>query len=864
MARTGGWRHLLIVALIAVAVAAAVGVGVSVRSSDLPDEVALAGEFGAADLRLSQYAGDLRFADLPGELQQVVRDIGLPTAPDRQPIDVGSIVGETLPEAELLRAESGYTFSVEAGQVWLWSLNVDHRLADGLLQIDGPAPGPGQALLSPALLAESGAQVGDTIDLFGAGQVEVVGTAQDPRRLRRPLAVLPEGAEPPGVRNETVWFADVPGQADPMIAERLRDAFRRHGTQDQSVGVRARFEEAERLDRDRELTQTPTFIGAVVGTALLLQVAFVSAAAFATGTRRRLRDLGLLGAVGASPDQVRGVVMREAAVLGTVGALAGLALGMAGASTVGVWIVERFAGNPVFAIQWHPADLALPPVLGLFAALAAAYLPARTAGRVPVTTALAGRLPVSDVPRWVTPLAFASVAGGLVVLAATRRGGTATAGDDLIVGATFLATAIGAAALAVPLLALLGRVADRLPARVRLAVRDTVRQRTRSAAAVAALTVVLIVPVLVAISAATDAARWSPPQDLRRDIASVAGPHYHGVQLPPTQEMIDTAEGVLPAVEQRVTVTRLLSSRTPGESRISLFPVEDPVDGAAGAPHPPDQARYQTNYGSAALATPQLLEQLGLSHLQEQVDDGAVLGLWMPHLHREPPMPDGPIAIIDGDGPGDVERGAPSATVPLIVAQPTGVTWDLPEILVPPSVADQLELATVDASVLLDLQRPLDNGLVHKLEQVGTSSTVPFQIVGSSTAYQPSPTGTIGLAVGIALVVALIISGMTAALAATESDHDLELITAVGAAPSIRRRFHGWQAGYHALIAAVLAVPTGLLIYRAAAIRTADRPWMELPGWWLAAIILAVPIAIGLTHAALMRSAHLRAPRRIA
>jgi putative ABC transport system permease protein len=70
-----------------------------------------------------------------------------------------------------------------------------------------------------------------------------------------------------------------------------------------------------------------------LSTILLCLVSLIAAAAFAVVARRRLRQLGLFAAIGASSDQVRRVLVLNGAATGAVAALAGTAAGVA------TWVV---------------------------------------------------------------------------------------------------------------------------------------------------------------------------------------------------------------------------------------------------------------------------------------------------------------------------------------------------------------------------------------------------------------------------------------------------------------------------------------------------------------------------------------------
>ena len=79
---------------------------------------------------------------------------------------------------------------------------------------------------------------------------------------------------------------------------------------------------------------------------------------------------------------------------------------------------------------WSARDFVAIAVTGVLAATIAAFVPARTAARVPVLSALAGRRPLGALPRGIVPIGVALFAGGVLVLAlvaaASRNGAVAT------------------------------------------------------------------------------------------------------------------------------------------------------------------------------------------------------------------------------------------------------------------------------------------------------------------------------------------------------------------------------------------------------------------------------------------------------
>lgn len=128
------------------------------------------------------------------------------------------------------------------------------------------------------------------------------------------------------------------------------------------------------------------------------------------------------------------------------------------------------------------------------------------------------------------------------------------------------------------------------------------------------------------------------------------------------------------------------------------------------------------------------------------------------------------------------------------------------------------------------------------------------------------------IAIGAALLVAMVILGLVTMLSATESDHDVRAMVAVGAPPRIRRGLLGLQGGLHSLVGAVLAVPLGLLLVKAVLSAQENDPQgvfgrvaastMWVDGSTLAAVLVGVPLTIGLVISLLARSARTTPPRR--
>ena len=90
-------------------------------------------------------------------------------------------------------------------------------------------------------------------------------------------------------------------------------------------------------------------------------------------TQARQREFGIRLAVGARPSQLSGLVVRDAARLAAWGGAIGLAAAFG---------LARVVHALLFGVKpWDPVSFAVTPLVLALATLAAAYLPARRAGR---------------------------------------------------------------------------------------------------------------------------------------------------------------------------------------------------------------------------------------------------------------------------------------------------------------------------------------------------------------------------------------------------------------------------------------------------------------------------------------------------
>ena len=256
----------------------------------------------------------------------------------------------------------------------------------------------------------------------------------------------------------------------------------------------------------------------VLATLGLLFTGLVAVAGFTVMANRRLRALGMLGALGATDRHVRLVMLANGAVVGAAGMLTGAAIGLAG------WIalvpyLETIAGHRIdrFSLPWPTIATAM--VLAVATSIAAAWWPAQSAARIPIVAALSGRPPRPQPGRRFAVPGGLLLAAGLGFLAfADQNGGV----PPLVIAGT-LATTLGVLFLAPLGIAGLAALGRRSPIAVRLALRDLSRYQARSGAALAAISLAVGIAATIAI-AATQAATQATE-------ASLTGPNLPANQL---------------------------------------------------------------------------------------------------------------------------------------------------------------------------------------------------------------------------------------------------------------------------------------------------------------------------------------------
>lgn len=137
----------------------------------------------------------------------------------------------------------------------------------------------------------------------------------------------------------------------------------------------------EGMDFDQRSLTAVTVISVMLGCAAFLAV-FIISSTFAFTVAQRRRELALLRLTGATPRQVRNLLLGQAALLGLAGVVGGVPLGGAVMRVQERLLRELEFVPPGFTGQWHGWVVAASTATGLALALAGVLVAARRAARI--------------------------------------------------------------------------------------------------------------------------------------------------------------------------------------------------------------------------------------------------------------------------------------------------------------------------------------------------------------------------------------------------------------------------------------------------------------------------------------------------
>ena len=757
------WRQqLLVLGLLTVAVAATIWGASVVTNSQLPPSYPT---FGTGAARVTLPGTDPRLA---ADIAAIAGRWGPADLIEKQDITAGTR------QSVQLRAESPH----------------GHYNSPLLGLVSGTYPvGPGQVALTSQVAAQYGAHVGGTWHAAGTTW-RVTGIAVDPSNLADQFALVAPGQ----LRH--------PSQAIMLLGPAAAQEI---GGDITVPGVPAA---AVSLPTQQVSGVSQAVFILVVEVLGLAFIGLVSVASFSVMAQRRLRALGMLGAIGATERNLRLVMIAGGLAVGATAALAGAVLGVA------AWFgyaptVQRDTGHAVDAAHLPWWAFAIGIVLAIATSALASRRPAKTMAAVPVVTALSGRpAPPKAVHRSALPgvivfaagLACLAFAGGLNGLAGYNGPGSGGGGnrDTLFLLAGLVITITGVCLLAPLAISLLAAGAgSRLPVAIRIALRDLVRYRARSGAALAATTFAVFLAMGICIVAGIkfdNPLNWIGPDLSSNQVyipsqLSPAAPGNGAAHRRPARHPDHASEYARrqPArVRGAVGIPEHAVPGWSGGKRCAEFHRHRVRGHPAVAGHvrdqgQPDRARHRHPHHAAGAGG--------------RAAHGDALELRLRQRRfRPPPNPGsagGPPCTLSN-------RCLASPAIQTISSLPSGTA--APNTVVTEYAVSKYHLQTQLQGWLIQAPGPLTAAQLRAVRQFGNANEV--QVLTAS--YNPSLADFTDAATALGIVIVLSVLAMSVGLIRSETAPDLRTLTATGASGMTRRTVTATTAAALGLLGAIL------------------------------------------------------------
>jgi len=564
----------------------------------------------------------------------------------------------------------------------------------------------------------------------------------------------------------------------------------------------------------------------VVATVAMLLVSLVVAAGFVAVAQRRLRQLGMLAAVGATQRHLRLVMVANGAAVGMIAAVVGTAVGLT------AWVAfaptfESAAGHRIDRFDVPVWLVAAGVAIAVVTATAAAWWPARSVARVPIVEALSARPPRPKAAHRSALVAGLLLAAGAVSLA-IGIDPTKDEVQPLLVIAGVVATVVAVLFMALPAIRALAFLAGRLPVAVRLSVRDLARYQARSGAALGAVSLGLAIAVSIVVSAA--AAEYGADEGNLSDRQIVVwfGTVEAGDLFLPetTPDELRHFEAVVESIDRTVggrSAVPLDVAVDPNvEARRDLQTVRTPV-------HQGRRVSENTlrDTGRLFAATPDLLAHLGIDAaavdaetlvLTTQTEDVYLAGDITNVTYRRNPVPPAGIQRID---------------VP--------EHRSLPRSLVTQAGLRAAGLVPMRAGWLVEAAKPLTSPELASARETAADAGLTIE-----SRDQQGGLATLRTAASVAgVLLSLGILAMTVGLIRSESSRDMRTLTATGATSRTRRALTAGTAGALAILAVILGTASAYVALIAGYWPDTDR-LNSVPIAHLTVIAIGLPLlAVG-------------------
>jgi putative ABC transport system permease protein len=658
--------------------------------------------------------------------------------------------------------------------------------------------GPGQVAVTGGVAATFNLTIGDVWHQGGKAR-RVVGIVENPQSLLDEFALVAPGQVSAPTR-VTVLF-DAPGVA---VANNQLQGLASLGPNVSTPG-----------SASSSNVLNPETIVLALATVGMLLIALVSVGGFTVLAQRRLRSLGMLGALGATDKNIRLVVRANGVVVGVVGTLTGAALGLA------AWLayrprLEMSAHHVIgaFALPWVVIVAAM--VLAVVATFLAASRPARTITRVPIVTALSGRpAPPKRVHRSALPGVILLVAAFVLLLLTGRSHGSGGGMLELVLG--FVALIVAVILLSPLCLATLARLGWHAPIAVRLALRDLSRYRARSGSALAAISLGVLIAVVICVESA---ARFG-------NVLDYAGPNLASNQL-----IIYTPNGPYGphgpgnGSSGAVTRSKLRSMAARAHGIAAALGSHDMIQLDTTSASLQHAAPGRSWSGPVYLATPSLLRAFGIK--TSEIDPAADILTMRPGLSSLSKMQlnyadsSSQVQVVPGNGSsssgpgGGPPGGHGQETFPCpkngclanpviqeVSALPSGTS--APNTVITEHAVHELHLQVTTSGWLIQTPSPPTASQITNARLTAAAAGMTVETKSSA----PTSAEIINWATVFGILLALGILAMSVGLIRSETASDLRTLAATGASSSTRRTLTAATAGALALLGAGLGTVAG-------------------------------------------------------
>ena len=626
--------------------------------------------------------------------------------------------------------------------------------------------GPGQVAVTQGVATTFNLHIGDM--WHQGGQVrQVTGIVQNPQSLLDEFALVAPG-QVTAPSQVTALFNAPPGT---------------------NLGSLSKYV-VTRHDAVASNPLNPETIVLALATVGMLLIALVAVGGFTVLAQRRLRSLGMLGALGATDRNIRLVVRVNGVLVGVVGAVAGAVLGLVG------WLAYRPRLESsshhligVFQLPWIVIGSAM--ALAVVATYFAASRPARSITRIPIVAALSGRpAPPKQVHRSAIPGVALFVIAAALLSYSGKSNGNGGGALELVGGIVLLVVAI--ILLAPFCLVILASFGRRAPIAIRLALRDLSRYRARSGSALSAISLGVFIAALVCVLTAQ---RYG-------NVLDYAGPNLASNQIivytpngggraaaeapgqgggPGGQSTAGTAS----TPQAQAAVAQNIAKALGSNSVIELDQAGAHLDHHGGG---------RSWSGPIYVATPQLLAAFGIK--ASDVNPDADILTMRPGLSGISQMQ----LVDDGKGQGATCPGQCLANpvIQEVGALPSGTS--APNTVITEHAIQQLGLHTSVAGWLIQAPHPPTAAQITDARLTASAAGMTIETKSST----PSSAEILNYATAFGIALALGILAMTIGLIRSETAGDLRTLTATGASSLTRRELTAATAFALALGGAVL------------------------------------------------------------